>query len=222
MTTDNEQRLRELLDILERERRAGEALPDGALLPELSVDLGTLLGQMTALKNEVRRETVAVQETHSSLLGALEGMERHLASLGALERRLKTATEDAVRTERRERIDQLIDLVDRQEAAIQAALKLTQKKRCFFWTANDPAASALLEGLELTRRHLEAALRGLGLERIETVGRPFDAARMEAMEITCDGDVEEGHVAREIRSGFAGSDGVHRFAQVTVKGEKKS
>ncbi len=220
MTTDSEERIRALLEILESEQGAGDTIPDGADLPEISVDLRTLLGQMTALKNEVRKETLEVQETRSRLSAALEEVGRHLSGISALERHLgAAAVDDAVRAERTKRIDQLIDMLDRQEAAIQAARKLAEAKRFFFRTVKNPAAAALVEGLELTGRHLESVLRTLGIERIETVGHPFDAARMEALEITTDGVVGEGYVVEEIRPGFVSPEGVYRFAQVTVRGE---
>ena len=60
----------------------------------------------------------------------------------------------------------------------------------------------LKEGVSMVRRNLKTALESVGLERIESVGKPFDPTLHDAVEKvqgdSCDQDV----VTEEIRPGF--------------------
>jgi molecular chaperone GrpE (heat shock protein) len=71
----------------------------------------------------------------------------------------------------------------------------------------------------MTLRNLEEQFKSLGVQRIDTTGRTFDPGQMEAVEITTNGNQQEGYVVTEIRAGFMKADTVYRFAQVTVKGK---
>ncbi|MBI4100595.1 nucleotide exchange factor GrpE [Candidatus Microgenomates bacterium] len=74
------------------------------------------------------------------------------------------------------------------------------------------------EGLNLALRHLYQVLEKEGLSKIETSGRIFDPAEMEAIEIV-PGE-EENKVVKEFRAGYKLNNQVIRHAQVNV-GKKK-
>jgi len=61
---------------------------------------------------------------------------------------------------------------------------------------------ALKEGIAMVRRNLQTAMESVGLERIESVGKPFDPAFHEAVEkVQGDSKVKD-TVVEEIRPGF--------------------
>ena len=80
----------------------------------------------------------------------------------------------------------------------------------------DDASDGLAEGLRMTARQLEDALRSEGVERIPTVGEPFDPRLHEAV-ATVPGH-PEGQVVAEYLPGYRLHDRVVRAAQVAVGG----
>jgi molecular chaperone GrpE len=68
--------------------------------------------------------------------------------------------------------------------------------------AKTPTANAELEeGIGMVRKNLEAALESVGVERIDSVGKPFDPSVHEAVEKT-QGESDRDMVVEEIRPGF--------------------
>ena len=60
----------------------------------------------------------------------------------------------------------------------------------------------LREGIEMVQRNLWSALESSGVERIESVGKPFDPSLHEAVERVQGGSHEEDVVVEEIRPGY--------------------
>lgn len=77
-------------------------------------------------------------------------------------------------------------------------------------------AEALVEGLELTRRNLDAALERQGLVRIDPAGEPFDHNVHEAMFEIDDADAEPGAVVQVIQVGYRIHERLLRPARVGV------
>lgn len=77
-------------------------------------------------------------------------------------------------------------------------------------------AEALVEGLELTRRNLDAALERQGLVRIDPAGEPFDHNAHEAMFEIDDADAEPGAVVQVIQVGYRIHERLLRPARVGV------
>ena len=80
----------------------------------------------------------------------------------------------------------------------------------------EDAADGLAEGLRLTVRQLEEALRSEGVERIPAVGGPFDPRLHEAVATVPDRPA--GQVVSEYLPGYRLHDRVVRAAQVAVGG----
>ena len=79
--------------------------------------------------------------------------------------------------------------------------------------------SCLREGLEAIVREARHLLKSRGLERMESVGTPFDPLRHEAVGLSEEG--EEGSVHAELRPGYLLGGEVLRTAEVIVgKGER--
>ena len=77
-------------------------------------------------------------------------------------------------------------------------------------------AEALVEGLELTRRNLDAALERQGLVRIDPAGEPFDHNVHEAMFEIDAADAEPGAVVQVIQVGYRIHERLLRPARVGV------
>jgi len=83
--------------------------------------------------------------------------------------------------------------------------------------AAEPEQNALSEGIVLVRAQLEQILAEYGLERIESVGQPFDPTLHEAVDVVrVDRESEDGTVVREWDAGYRFGGRVLRAAKVTV------
>jgi molecular chaperone GrpE len=80
--------------------------------------------------------------------------------------------------------------------------------------AEDPWA----RGIGMLRSRLEAALAGLGLESVGTVGEPFDPTRHEAVHHEPDPSATRQDVALVVRPGYRLGERLLRPAEVVVRG----
>jgi molecular chaperone GrpE len=81
-------------------------------------------------------------------------------------------------------------------------------------SAND--VKALAEGLKMVLRQFEDALASAGIQRIVSLGKPFDPAEHEAVQHVVTEDVPPGAVAQELRAGYRWQDRLIRPALVVV------
>ena len=81
---------------------------------------------------------------------------------------------------------------------------------------DDADAAAFVEGLELTRRNLDAALERRSIARIDPAGEPFDHNLHEAMFEMEAGDAEPGSVVQVLQVGYRIHDRLLRPARVAV------
>jgi len=83
--------------------------------------------------------------------------------------------------------------------------------------ADAPALRDLREGVRLTLQGLASRVAGLGAERIEVTGKPFDPATAEAVDLVAVRDEsQDGVVVDEIRPGWKMGDRILRPARVRV------
>ncbi len=75
---------------------------------------------------------------------------------------------------------------------------------------------SLTTGYTMSVERLARTLQQQGLERIATVGEPFDPERMEVVEAVTDSDRPAGEVIEEVRPGYLWHGRVLRYAQVRV------
>jgi molecular chaperone GrpE len=76
--------------------------------------------------------------------------------------------------------------------------------------------SALASGIEMVIRQFKDTLKKLGIERVETIGRPFDPALHEALQQIETPDFQPGHIAAEIQGGYRFGERLIRPAMVVV------
>jgi len=75
---------------------------------------------------------------------------------------------------------------------------------------------ALAEGLKMVLRQFEDALGTVGIQRISSLGKPFDPSEHEAVQHVQTSDVPPGVVAQELRAGYRWQDRLIRPALVVV------
>lgn len=74
-----------------------------------------------------------------------------------------------------------------------------------------------VKGVQAVVKQFEKTLADMGVERIQTVGQPFDPRYHEAVSME-EGDGEQEIVSEELQSGYKVGDEVIRHAMVRVKG----
>jgi molecular chaperone GrpE len=82
--------------------------------------------------------------------------------------------------------------------------------------ASAGGSSDLRDGLELIYRQFQDALQKMGVQPIQTVGKPFDPRVHEAIEMVDTNDVEDHHVLDELQRGYKYKDRLLRPAMVRV------
>lgn len=75
---------------------------------------------------------------------------------------------------------------------------------------------ALAEGLKMVMRQFTDTLSNLGIERLESVGKPFDPAEHEAVQHVQSNEVPPGAVVQELQAGYRWQGRLLRPALVVV------
>jgi molecular chaperone GrpE len=141
------------------------------------------------------------------------------------------AAENAQLTEalQRERADavNLRRRHDEQVASLRTAVKASVVKdllpivdnfeRSLKHVPADLQSNDYIKGIEGIVKQFEKTLADLGVERIQTVGEPFDPHLHEAVSME-DGDGDQEIVSEELQAGYRIGDDIIRHAMVRVKG----
>jgi molecular chaperone GrpE len=201
---------RELANLEER------GLPVEAGLPP--VDLQTLLGEMAALKNEVRVETRASRELRQASGDALDLLRGELERVGAREEKLRGDIDEARRAERRAAAMILVDVLDRLTIESRSLQRMHDGQGNFWpWQKRRKARLAsLVEGRELTVKRVRDELSGLNVRSIDALGRGFDPQIMEAVDTVELAELADGQVVEEVTAGYLLGERPLRIAQVVV------
>jgi molecular chaperone GrpE len=152
-------------------------------------------------------ETAAELEAARSEFAALrEAHQRLGADLANLRERHRREFSQALARESGALIREWLEIVDDLDRALAAS--------------RGAPAGSLREGLEAVVREARHLLERRGLERIDSIGHPFDPLRHEAVGVSADG--KDGHVHEELRPGYLLEGAVLRPAEVIVgKGERR-
>jgi len=118
--------------------------------------------------------------------------------------RLRREISKDVDRARREVLAEMLEVVDNLDRAVDAAAKA-------------PSVEAVVQGLDLVRRHFLAKLEGLGVTRIAAEDVPFDPAVHEAITtLPVSTPEQEGQVVGVVRHGYRLGADVLRPAAVAV------
>ena len=118
--------------------------------------------------------------------------------------RLRREISKDIERGRREILADLLEVVDNLDRAIDSARQTT-------------TADALLQGVEMVRRHFLTKLEGFGVKRIAVEGQPFDPLKHEAVStVPASNPDDDGRVVGVIRHGYTIGDDILRPASVAV------
>jgi molecular chaperone GrpE len=165
--------------------------------------------------NDVRTEDMGegigdeVERLRQDLAAAQEQVLRKAAEFQNYRRRTEEEKRLMVDIGRSSVIERLLDVVDDFARMIEASEK------------QEASGDSLRTGVELIYRKLMEELKKLGVEPIETVGKPFDENTQEAiMRQPAPEGTEPGTVLHEAQRGYMMKDRVLRHARVIVASDE--
>jgi molecular chaperone GrpE len=143
-------------------------------------------GARKSQEDRLEHELAAEKKRNEELLTRLKYMQADLENYRKrMEKDMKEAGESLTRT----LVAKLLTVQDEMDLAVKHAKK-------------GKADREITEGLGMVRRNLESALDSVGVERIETVGRPFDPSIHEAVEKVQGKTPGKDVVLEEVRPGY--------------------
>jgi molecular chaperone GrpE len=128
---------------------------------------------------------------------------RTLADFDNYRKRSRKEIADAERIARDELLRDLLPVFDNLERASQHAVGSTD-------------IQTLNEGIQIVMRQFVETLNKLNVERVQSVGQPFDPAVHEAVQQVESSEVPAGVVAQELLAGYRVGDRLIRPAMVVV------
>jgi molecular chaperone GrpE len=142
------------------------------------------------LQQQIDELTVAVQRERAD---AINMRRRHEEQVAGLKNTIKANV-----------VRDLLPVIDNFERALKHVPK-------------ELTANEYIKGVQGIVKQFEKTLSDLGVERIKTVGQPFDPRWHEAVVMEEDGDGTQEVVSEELQSGYHLGDEVIRHAMVKVK-----
>lgn len=193
------------------------------IAPEDPVDLATLLGELAALKNEIRLESRQFKSAMADMRALTQGLQDDNARLVRDLERSREQSRETQRQSVRPLLLTLIDLHDRLSASHAAACAPVEQS----WLARRFAGEGrriegLAEGLGLILSRLEDALSEQEVRAMALEGRPLDPRIARAIGVEQHTDQPDGIVLRAVRRGYHHEDSVLRLAEVIVNKKENS
>ncbi len=142
---------------------------------------------------ELRKQLESAQRQCRGVARDLENYKRHV------KKELATARSDA-------------------EAALLAELGDVMRSLELAMDTADQDADSVVQGVQMVARSLTRIYEAHGLERIPTVGHPFDPTLHEAMLVEDAESEQKGTILNELSPGFTSGEKVVRPAKVSVAG----
>ena len=180
------------------------------------IDLRTLLGEMAALKNEVRLEARQFKSALEELRSFGEVLRAHNERLARDLDRARGEAAEAQRQAERRLLLGMLDLRDRLQAGADAAAARRPSALARLVPGETRFALALSEGLTLTLQRLDELLVTHRVRPIDALGQPLDPQRMRAVGVEAVPEAPDGMVLREARRGFLLGGELLRAAEVIV------
>jgi molecular chaperone GrpE len=148
------------------------------------------------LESRIAAKDAELQQLLSKYRGAADEFDRARV-------RLRKEIAKDVERGRRQILVSFLEVLDNLDRALDAA--------------GDRAADPVLQGVSLVRQQFLSTLEGLGVVRIDPLGRPFDPATHEAVATAPASDgIPDGQVVGVVKPGYLIGDEVLRPAMVAV------
>jgi molecular chaperone GrpE len=151
-----------------------------------------------------RRAKVDVQALEQQLGELTEALQRERADATNLRRRYDDQIASLQTLAKASVVRDLLPVIDNFERALKH-------------TPKDLAGNDYVKGIQSVVKQFEKVLEQLGVQKIKTVGEPFNPHLHEAVSME-EGDGEHEVVSEELQSGYTLGEEVLRHAMVRVKG----
>ncbi len=135
------------------------------------------------------------QERYQALQAEIEGLRKRW------EQRFRDESDEA----RREILRDMLPLADHLEMALQHANHM-----------DSPEMGGFVANIESTLRAFQETMRRYGVERQDTLGKPFDPTLHEAVGRAMSAETPEDHILHVVQSGYMEGDKLLRPARVIV------
>lgn len=191
----------------EEEQGTGDDLPEaGESVPELSPE--------SAGGAEYDETEAATTPAGDAAAAAADGPEAEIARVR--DQLLRTAADfdNFRKRSRREIVD--ADRRGREELLRDLLPIFDNLERAAAHTGSATDVQSLADGIEMVMRQFFDTLTKLGIERIESVGKPFDPAVHEAIQHMETAEYSPGSVAAEVQAGYRMGERLVRPAMVVV------
>ena len=152
--------------------------------------------EIEELKKKVEKQEKEIREHHDRLL-------RVAADFDNYKKRMAREKEEWVKFANEDLIKSILPFVDNLERAINHSEKTGDTQ-------------GLVEGIKLTLQQLLQALNKFGVSPIESLGKPFDPAKHEAMLVVETDQHEPNRIVEEFQKGYLLNDRLLRPATVSV------
>jgi molecular chaperone GrpE len=147
----------------------------------------------------------ALEEARQEAAAAAERVLRLQAEFENYKKRIQKEHADALRFALAPLVTEVAAIMDNLERAVEHVRK-----------EPGDGVAPLLEGVEMVVRQMREALGRFGVRRIDAVGKPFDPALHEAINVVETQDAPENQVLEEYQAGYLLHDRVVRPARVCV------
>lgn len=188
--------------------------PDIGKVETASCDLYTLLTEFISLRQEIRmqnREQHGTLRTQKSLIQdhhqMIELFKSRTEQLATLEENIRLACE-------KKTVLPFLVIRDALVRGLESSRRIASVKG--FFKRPPRGIDGIVEGYEMALRRFDRALSYLGIEPLESVGRPYDPVSMKAVGKRYDKATAAGTVLEEQLAGFIRGPEILRTAEVVV------
>jgi molecular chaperone GrpE len=166
-------------------------------------------------KKENTKSEKKVEELQKKVEEYLAGWQRAKADYENLEKQAIKEKAELIKNAGTEMVISLLPILDNFSKAFEHKPGLgscsdEEKKNLTQW----------FEGVDNIYRQFADVFRGMGVEKIEVIGKEFDPATMEAVDQKINQDKKDGIVLEEVLAGYRLNDQVIRPARVIVNNIK--
>ncbi len=134
---------------------------------------------------------------------------RTAADFDNFRKRSRREVDDARKGGREDILKELLPVFDNLDRAIQSSQRATEIK-------------AVADGLSMVQKQFESTLSRVGIEKVKTVGLPFDPAVHEAIQQVETDEHPAGTVVAEVQPGYLQGEKLVRAAMVVVAKPKSA
>lgn len=170
--------------------------PQETVAEELAVDGGSVEQDMAALVADLQKVTLERDELQAQVLRAMADFQNFRRRTQAEASQIRQFAAESLLTD-------LLPVLDNFERTLEHL-------------GDGATLESVSEGIQAVNKQLRSVLESQKLQRIESVGQPFDPELHEAIGTEPVGEFDDGIVSLEVQAGYRLGDRVIRPARVKV------